>query len=259
MQEQEKINWQPVWDSDPIPGDPSRFEVNPNPMAPMFPTEAKDNLGPCDAPNGLGIHNLFIQAKKLLPLPRIRSIVRRAANDPEVRAMMQFLNSNDYRQGVANLTQSREYIGLRDFACYKLNLDLKFCTDFVKDLLQLSELSKLKKNEGEIQQEGALEGEVGRRSGLSGLLEDICVILPQQKLRDLFETLKNSDWYLMRAVRTTKTYEYEAILKLYRQNPDYVYLKNAWSKIGMPLDELWNLLYIALGWSEERLREPLNF
>ncbi|XP_011191892.1 uncharacterized protein LOC105218171 [Zeugodacus cucurbitae] len=243
-----RINWQPVWDDDQIPGDPRQFERNPifNPLLPFFPIRPQLNLGPCDAPNGMGIRNLLVQAKALLPRQRIRAIIRGASKDPEMVALVKLLQSPEYRKRTASLSRSRQYKGYRDYTCYKMNCDIRLYADFVKELVQLNLLTEPNKNETDIE---AIKG----RPGIRGVLQDIRDALPRKVLRELFERLIVRDWYLLRAVQRAQSYEFEAIFKMLQKNEDYKKLRKAQAEVGMPVEELKKLVYYALGWREDAL------
>lgn len=192
----------------------------------------------------MGIRNLLVQAKALLPRERIRAIIRGAAEDPEMVALIKLMQSPEFRKRVASLNRSREYRGYRDYACYKMNCDIKLYADFVKNLLQFDVLTEPKKNDTDTE---VVKG----RAGIRGVLKDIRDALPRQRLRDLFELLMLRDWYLLRAVQRAQSYEFEAIFKILQKNPDYVYLRKAQSDIGMPVEEVKKLVYVALGWRQD--------
>ncbi|XP_050320094.1 uncharacterized protein LOC126753032 [Bactrocera neohumeralis] len=247
-QKPDRINWLPVWDSDQIPGDPRQFERNPifNPLLPFFPIRPQLHLGPCDAPNGMGMRNLLVQAKALLPRERIRAIIRGAAEDPEMVALIKLIQSPDFRNRTASLRRSRQWKGYRDYTCYKMNCDIRLYADFVKNLLQLTVLTESKKND-------TITKVVKGRPGIRGVLEDIRDALPRQRLRDLFELLMLRDWYLLRAVQRAQSYEFEAVFKILQKNPDYVYLRKAHADVGLPVEEVKKLVFVALGWREGAL------
>ncbi|XP_054742582.1 uncharacterized protein LOC129247473 [Anastrepha obliqua] len=240
-----RINWLPVWDSDQQPGNARAYNRNtyPGTTLPIFPIRPPFGFGVCDAPNGLGMRNLFRQAKALLPRERIRNIVRDAAGDPQIQALLKLVKTPEYRQRTANLSRSREYTGYRNFACYKMNCDLRLYADFVRNLLQFSVLE-------ESPSKNTTGGNKGR-PGIRGVLNDIQDALPRQRLRELFERLLATDWYLIRSVQIVQSYEYEAVFGMVQRNPDYQYLRRAQSQVGMPVDELKRLVYFALGWREE--------
>lgn len=192
----------------------------------------------------MGIRNLLVQAKALLPRERIRAIIRGAAEDPEMVALIKLIQSPEFRKRVANLNRSREYRGYRDYTCYKMNCDIKLYADFVKNLLQFDVLTEPEKNDTDTE---VVKG----RAGIRGVLKDIRDALPRQRLRDLFELLLLRDWYLLRAVQRAQSYEFEAIFKILQKNPDYVYLRKAQSDIGMPVEEVKKLVYVALGWRQD--------
>ncbi|XP_036321896.1 uncharacterized protein LOC118735947 [Rhagoletis pomonella] len=250
-----EINGQSVGDTEQKPIDLGNIQRNPfgivypNPTLPLFPLKPQSNLRACDAPNGLGIHNLFKQAKALLPLERIRNIVRAAAKDPEVQAFYKLVQTPEYRQRSTNLTRSREYRAFRSFTCYKMNCDLRLYNDFKSNLLPLSALKESPSINTVLPQ---------GRPGLRGLLEDIRDVLPRQQLRNLFERLLATDWYLIRTVQVALGYEFAAIFKLVQQHPDSQYLRRVQQKVGWPQKELKKLVYIALGWRENAISSVDN-
>ncbi|XP_017489631.1 PREDICTED: uncharacterized protein LOC108377847 [Rhagoletis zephyria] len=219
--------------------------VYPNPTLPLFPLTPQFNPGACLAPIGLGLSNLFNQAKALLPLERIENIVRAAAQDPEVHAFYKLVQTPEYRQRSASFRGSREYRVFRDLACYKLNFDLRLYIDFKRNLLPLSALKEPPRIDTEQLPQG--------RPGLRGLLEDIRDALPRQRLRDLFERLLVTDSYLTRAVQVKQGYEFKIISELVQRNPDFQYLRRAELEVGLPLEEWQKLMHIALGWREDLL------
>ncbi|XP_004534002.1 uncharacterized protein LOC101462839 [Ceratitis capitata] len=249
LEQPDRINWLPVWADDQKPAELRQIERNPvfkapaNPILSLFPIRPQLNLGPCDAPNGMGMRNLFQQAQALLPRERIRAIILGAAEDPELQALSKLVHSPEYRKRTASLSRSRAYKGYRDYACYKMNCDMKLYSDFIRNLLQLSVLTEQPKNETVVPHKG--------QPGIRGILQDIRDVLPRQRLRDLFERLMVSDWYLMRAVQRAASYEFEAIFKVLQRNPDYEYLRRAQTEVGMPVEELKKLIYYALGWRDD--------
>lgn len=206
------------------------------------------NLGPCDAPNGMGMRNLLTQAKALLPRERIRAIIRGAAKDPEMVALVKLLQTPEYRKHNASLSCSREYKGYIDYTCYKMNCDIKLYADFVKNLIQLNVLKEPNKNDTDTDTDTV---GIKSRPGIRGVLQDIHDVLPRKRLRDQFERLMLRDWYLLRAVKRAKSYEFEAIFKILQKNADYIYLCKALADVGMPVEELKKLVSVALGWRED--------
>lgn len=177
-----------------------------------------------------------------MPLPKIKEIITASiANDQQVQALVALEYSDAFRAKVKETAQARDFRILVDYACKVLNLDVKDVWRFLKSFLGLSS--------GQYVPTTEFKG----RPGIRGLLQDIRAALPRQELKDLYRKLMTTDENLSRAIEQIKSNDYRQLLRNLINVPQYQEIRGLLLNVGVPLNELKDLIKAALGWSGDEL------
>uniref|UniRef100_A0A1I8MC71 Uncharacterized protein n=1 Tax=Musca domestica TaxID=7370 RepID=A0A1I8MC71_MUSDO len=181
----------------------------------------------CTGDSSKGLANLFNQSRKLIPWDSVKQIVKSFADDPEFKALKDYIESADYKEKVALIRSSEEYNIFNSFVCNVLHLDLQQDGHYVsRNFLRRAP-----------------------ETGIRGLIYKIQSVIPRQKLRDLYAHLISTDDQLLREVTSMKSKEFERIVKRLRNNvPAYKELTVTLYHLGVPLDQLKGVISDALGW-----------
>ncbi|KAI8117048.1 uncharacterized protein LOC111684876 [Lucilia cuprina] len=222
---QVKINWGPVWDD--IEGN-NEFVVR------NLEVESEEDNQNCEAPNGLGLKNLFVEVEKLLPQQKIKTIVKSYAEDPEVKALKAFIQSPQTQEKLKIIQNSQEYQILKDYSCRILHIDLVKYNKLARTLINPS-LNR-----------------ADYRKGIRGLINEVDAVLPRKELRELYQNLLASDEELAKAVANLKSPKFHQLLLNVKNNvPEYKELTKQLSGLGVPIEEMRERLANALGWAPE--------
>ncbi|TDG40598.1 hypothetical protein AWZ03_012979 [Drosophila navojoa] len=215
---------------------------------PVTPTQVDEVKAgnECPIDNERGLTALIRNARPLLPADRLRNILSNAREDPEVRALVKLLRSEQFRERVMRLNQLKEKIDQKDFLCRTLKLNYGYYMEYVR-LLFNAQLS-----------EPPSSPLPNRRKGIRGLLLDVRDALPRAALRDLYRRQLASDKELATAVRHIRSREFRRLLINLRALPEYRALRDELSKMGVPLQQLLSLMTNALGWSNLDLGTELD-
>ncbi|XP_075154168.1 uncharacterized protein LOC142227506 [Haematobia irritans] len=211
-----KINWLPVWDD--IEGS-NEFVVK--------------DLGEkeiCSPRKNRGLLNLIRESMKLLPMEGIKSIIHSYANDPEVKALNDFVTSSEYEKKVSEIRHSEEYRILKSYACHVLHIDLQDFHTISRKSVRSGQESK----------------------GIRGLMQKIHSILPHQKLVNLYQDLMKIDNDLVEAVAHLKSEEFQQIVLNLRNNvPAYREVQERLMALGVPMKEMRDVINSILGWNDD--------
>ncbi|XP_023166330.2 uncharacterized protein LOC111596365 [Drosophila hydei] len=239
----QKVNWLPI---DEHLSRQVREVQEPEQVAPTKAEEVKAGSEcPIDAERGLTA--LIRNARPLLPADRLRNILANAREDPEVRALVMLLRSEQFKERVMRLSQIKEKIVQKDFLCRTLKLNHAYYVEYLRMLFnaQLSET--------------ASSPLPNRRKGIRGLLMDLRDALPRAELRDLYRRQLATDKELAAAVRQIRSTEFRRILINLRALSEYRALRDELLKVGVPLQQILSLISNALGWPSLDLGSELDF
>lgn len=182
----------------------------------------------------MGLQNLFLQVSKILPKEQIKAIVKSYAEDPEIKALKAFVRSPQTKAKVTAIRNSQEYQILKDYACRILHIDLIRYNQLARTLIPSSLVR------------------ASQRKGIRGLINAVDAILPRQELRQLYRNLLLSDEELSKAVAHLKSEEFHQLLLNVRNNvPEYKELTKQLRTLGVPIDEMREMLANSLGWAPE--------
>ncbi|EDW11754.1 uncharacterized protein LOC6576321 [Drosophila mojavensis] len=220
-------------------------EAQEEPVTPTQVDEVKAG-NECPIDNERGLTALIRNARPLLPADRLRNILANAREDPEVRALVKLLRSEQFQERVVRLNQIKEKIDQKDFLCRTLKLNYGYYMEYVRMLFnaQLSETPS--------------SPLPNRRKGIRGLLQDLRDALPRAALRDLYRRQLASDKELVTAVRHIRSREFRRLLINLRALPEYRALRDDLLKVGVPLQQLLSLMSNALGWPNLDLGTELD-
>ncbi|XP_017857274.1 PREDICTED: uncharacterized protein LOC108609981 isoform X2 [Drosophila arizonae] len=237
-----KINWLAT---DEPQSRQARAVEQEEPVTPT-PVEEIKAGNECPIDNERGLTALIRNARPLLPADRLRNILANAREDPEVRALVKLLRSEQFQERVVRLNQIKEKIDQKDFLCRTLKLNYGYYMEYVRMLFnaQLSETPS--------------SPLPNRRKGIRGLLLDLRDALPRAVLRDLYRRQLASDKELVTAVRHIRSREFRRLLINLRALPEYRALRDDLLKVGVPLQQLLSLMSNALGWSNLDLGTELD-
>lgn len=189
----------------------------------------------CRAPNGLGLENLFRETNKILPNKEIQDIVKSYSEDPEIKALKTFMESSQTKDKIKAIHNSREYQILKDYACRVLHIDLSKYSKLLKTLIQ-----------PQVTRADGMQG----RKGIRGLIDEVNAIMPRQQLHELYQQLLASDEELAKAVDSLKSKEFHQLLLNLKNNvPEYQQLRQQLIALGVPIEEMQQLMASTLGWA----------
>ena len=243
-----KINWGPVWDD--IAGD-NEFVMRKQDIVTdqgrlsfrLHTTSFHIHFrlyfiaaNRCEAPNGLGLRNLFRQVEKILPKQQIKDIIKTYDEDSEVKALRAYIQKPQTKEKLKAIRNSVEFQILKDYTCRVLHIDLleyqKLARTIINPIVTRTGVEDVK--------------------GIRGLLKAINAVLPHQQIRTVYQKLLASDEELVKAVANLKSDEFHQLLLNVRNNvPAYIELRKELKELGVPLYKMRELVAKPLGWPVE--------
>ncbi|XP_064553982.1 uncharacterized protein LOC135439232 [Drosophila montana] len=190
----------------------------------------------CPSSAKRGLTSLIRSARPLLPAERLRNILANAREDAEVRELLELLRSDQFKERVTRLHNTKEKGVLQDYVCQALKLNHAYYLEYVR-LLFNAQTS-----------EPPSSPLPNRRKGVRGLLQDLRDALPRAQLRELYRRQLASDKDLSEAVRRIRGTEFRRLLSNVRALPEYRAVRDDLQKAGVPLQQVLNLVANALGW-----------
>ncbi|EDW02864.1 uncharacterized protein LOC6562660 [Drosophila grimshawi] len=192
------------------------------------------NVCPITAEKGLT--RLIRNARPLLDLPRLSNILANAREDGKVSDLFRLLRSDQFKERVRQLRNTKEQGALRDYVCQSLKLNHTYYIEYVRLLINVQNT------------EPVTSPLPNRRRGVRGLLQDLRDALPRAQLRDLYRRQLVEDRELATAVRRIRSLKFRLLLANVRALPEYRVVRNDLELAGVPLQLLLNLVSNALGW-----------
>ncbi|EDW63630.1 uncharacterized protein [Drosophila virilis] len=189
----------------------------------------------CPSSAERGLTSLIRKARPLLPAERLRNILANAREDGEVRELLQLLRSDQFKERVTRLHNTKEKGVLRDYVCQTLKLNHAYYLEHVRLLFNAQS------------SEPPSSPLPNRRKGVRGLLQDLRDAVPRAQLRELYRRQFASDKDLSEAVRRIRGTEFRRLLSNVRALPEYRAVRDDLQKAGVPLQQVLNLVATSLG------------
>lgn len=174
----------------------------------------------------------------LLPQEKIFSIVLEyISEDTEVQNMMVFVQSDEFKQLVADVEAMPEIKDLMDYI-HNAGIDIYQIVNMLNDYLELGHLTP-----------PDLTRRVHKQisGGLRGLVDDIRAILPVDELNDLYEEKLQNSPAFADFIDQLKSDNFQQIVNKVYVHPTFQELLNRAKEAGLDLEVIKDLLKVLWG------------